>query len=80
MRILQVTDIETISCADLILSHDNAFERIQFERRQQYEIPGGIQVNLASPEDLILSKLSLRSQTQFCKQWRDILASNIEPI
>jgi len=73
MGILQVTDIETISRADLILSHDNEFERLQFERRQQYEIPGGIQVNLASPEDIILNKLQWRSQTQSDKQWRDIL-------
>ena len=73
MGILQVTDIETISRADLILAPDNAFAKIQFERRQQYEIPGGIQVNLASPEDVILSKLQWRSQTQSDKQWRDIL-------
>lgn len=73
MGILQVTDIETISRADLILSHDNAFERIQFERRQQYEVPGGIQVNLASPEDIILNKLQWRSKTQSDQQWRDIL-------
>ena len=73
MRILQVTDIETISRADLILATGNTFEQIQFERRQQYEIPGGIQVNLASPEDIIISKLQWRSQTQSDKQWRDIL-------
>lgn len=73
MGILQVTDIETISRADLILSDDNVFERIQFERRQQYEIPAGIQVNLASPEDIILNKLQWRSQSESDKQWRDIL-------
>ncbi|MGB3534233.1 MAG: hypothetical protein WBA13_12035 [Microcoleaceae cyanobacterium] len=73
MRILQVTDIETISRADLILSYDNTFERIQFERRQQYEIPGIIQINLASSEDIIISKLQCRSQTQLDKQLRDIL-------
>jgi hypothetical protein len=63
MRILQVTDIETISRADLILASNNAFERIQFERRQQYEIPDGVQVNLASPEDIILSKLQWSGAT-----------------
>lgn len=73
MRILQVTDIETISRADLILASDNELEKNQLERRQQYEIPGGIRVNLASPEDIILNKLQWRSQTQSDKQWRDIL-------
>lgn len=73
MRILPVTDIETISRADLILANNDEFEQIQFERRKQYETPGGIRVNLASPEDLILNKLQWRSSAQSDKQWRDIL-------
>ncbi|MEA5498292.1 hypothetical protein VB834_14925 [Limnoraphis robusta Tam1] len=73
MRILQVTDIETISRADIILANNDEFERIQFERRKQYETPGGIRVNLASPEDIILNKLQWRSSVQSDKQWRDIL-------
>jgi hypothetical protein len=73
MRILQVTDMETISRADLILAGNNEFEQIQLERRQQYEIPSGIQVNLASPEDIILNKLQWGIASPSDKQWRDIL-------
>ncbi|KKD36227.1 MAG: hypothetical protein WAN66_08675 [Limnoraphis robusta] len=73
MRILQVTHIETISRADLILARDDEFERLQFKRRQQYEIPSGIKVNLASPEDIILNKLQWRSPSESEKQWRDVL-------
>ncbi|CAD5912969.1 hypothetical protein [Planktothrix agardhii] len=73
MRILQVTHIETISRADLIMAENSEFEQIKFERRQQYKIPTGATVFLASAEDVILNKLYWRKSNQSEKQWRDVL-------
>ncbi len=73
MRILQVTHIETISRADLIMAENSEFEQIKFERRQQYKIPTGATVFLASAEDVILNKLYWRKLNQSEKQWRDVL-------
>jgi hypothetical protein len=73
MQTLQITHIETISRADLIIAEDSEFERLKFERRQQYQIPTGATVFLASPEYLILNKLSGRKFKSSEKQWRDVL-------
>ncbi len=73
MRILQVTHIETISRADLIMAENSEFEQIKFERRQQYKIPTGATVFIASAEDVILNKLYWRKSNQSEKQWRDVL-------
>jgi len=73
MQTLQVTHIESIARADLIIAGNNEFDRIKLERRQQYEIPEGTEVYLASPEDLILNKLRWGKRSQSEKQWRDVL-------
>jgi len=73
MQTLQITHMETISRADLIIASDSEFERLKLERRQQYQIPTGATVFLASPEDLILNKLQWRNFNQSQKQWRDVL-------
>ncbi|MEM9220131.1 MAG: hypothetical protein AAGD25_38110 [Cyanobacteria bacterium P01_F01_bin.150] len=49
------------------------FEHQRFERRRRYKCPNGISVYLASPEDVILSKLQWGQQHQSEKQQRDIL-------
>ncbi|HLO47900.1 MAG TPA: hypothetical protein VK211_05715 [Kamptonema sp.] len=73
MQTLQVTHIESIARADLMIARNDKFDRIKFERRQQYEIPEGTEVYLISPEDLILNKLRWGKQSQSEKQRRDIL-------
>jgi hypothetical protein len=70
---LQITHIESIARADLMISGNEAFDRIQFERRQVYEIPGGTEVYIASAEDVILNKLRWGLKSQSEKQWRDVL-------
>ena len=73
MQTLSITHIETISRADLIRAEDSEFERLKLKRRQQYQIPTGAIVFLASPEDLILNKLQWRKVNSSEKQWRDVL-------
>jgi hypothetical protein len=76
MKTLQITQIETISHADLMIEEDSAYARAQFERRQQYSFPieDETEVWLASPEDIVISKLrwGLRGESE--KQQRDVLA------
>ena len=74
MKTLQITHMESISRADLILADSDAFNQQQFERRRRYAFPGGTDVYLASPEDVVISKLrwGLRSESE--KQRRDVLA------
>jgi hypothetical protein len=73
MRTLQVTQMETISRADLVIAGTDEFDRMKFERRQSYPLPDGTEVYLASPEDLILNKLRWGQRSQSQKQWRDVL-------
>lgn len=76
MKTLQITQIETISRADLMLADDNAYTSQQFARRRQYSFPNKNEtpVYLASPEDIVISKLrwGLRSESE--KQQRDVIA------
>ncbi|MGC1308866.1 MAG: hypothetical protein WA885_16690 [Phormidesmis sp.] len=76
MKTLQVTHIETISRADLMLADDSTYSRQQFARRRQYLFPDEAEtaVYLAAPEDIVISKLrwGLRSESE--KQQRDVLA------
>lgn len=72
MRTLQITQIETISRADLIVSDDSDYAQQQFDRRRRYAFPNGTEVYLASAEDIIISKLRWRSESE--KQQRDVLA------
>ncbi len=82
LQTLQATHIESIARVDLMIALDSEFaptnfehsdfERTKFARRQRYEVPGGVEVYLATAEDVILSKIQwgLRSQSE--KQWRDV--------
>ncbi len=72
MQTLQITQIETISRADVIVSDDSDYAREQFDRRQRYAFPNGTEVYLASAEDIVISKLKRRSESE--KQQRDVLA------
>lgn len=46
---------------------------IQFERRQSISMEEGRMLYYASSEDVVLSKLQWRQQSQSEKQWRDVL-------
>lgn len=74
MKTLQVTHMETISRADLMIADEDTYTQQQFERRRRYAFPNATEVYLASPEDVIISKLrwGLRSESE--KQRRDVLA------
>lgn len=73
MQTLQITHIESIARADLVIATGDEFDKIKFARRQQYEVPGGVEVYLASPEDVILNKIRWGQRSQSEKQWRDVL-------
>jgi hypothetical protein len=76
IKTLQITQIETISRADLMIAENSAYAREQFARRRRYSFPieNETEVWLASPEDIVISKLrwGLRSESE--KQQRDVLA------
>ncbi|OLP19952.1 hypothetical protein BST81_02925 [Leptolyngbya sp. 'hensonii'] len=73
LQTLGITHRETIARADLMLAGTNSFEQAQFSRRWAIEIPNRGTLYLASPEDIILSKLQWGTQSQSEKQWRDVL-------
>jgi hypothetical protein len=70
----QVTEIETISRADLIVDRDTEYSRTQLSRRQTIPILADKSVYFASPEDLIINKLLWGRSSQSEKQWRDVLS------
>jgi hypothetical protein len=73
MRTLQITQMETVSRADLVIAGTEEFDQVKFTRRQSYPLPDGTEIHLASPEDLILNKLRWGQRSQSEKQWRDVL-------
>ncbi|HSM80799.1 MAG TPA: hypothetical protein VLS96_03890, partial [Nodosilinea sp.] len=73
MKTLQVTQIDTISRADLVIAEVNPYEQLKFERRQAYRLTDSTSIYLASPEDLVVNKLRWGQQSQSEKQWRDVL-------
>jgi len=72
MKTLQITDIESISRADLIVAGTDEFEQLKFERRRVIEFESTM-LYFASPEDVILNKLQWRQRSSSEKQWRDVL-------
>ncbi len=74
MSSFQVTQIATISRADLMIPAETEFSRIQLTRRQTIPISTGRDVYFASPEDVIINKLIWGKQSQSEKQWRDVLS------
>ena len=58
--IINPKSTNSVMISDAISIRFNSCVRQQ-TRRQQYETPGGVRVNLASPEDIILNKLQWRS-------------------
>ena len=74
MSSFQITQIATISRADLMIPAETEFSRIQLTRRQTIPISTGKDVYFASPEDVIINKLIWGKQSQPEKQWRDVLS------
>ena len=74
MSSFQVTQIATISRADLMIPAETEFSRIQLTRRQTIPISTGRDVYFASPEDVIINKLIWGKKSQSEKQWRDVLS------
>lgn len=73
MQILQITDIESISRADLVVAGTDEFDRLKFERRRVFATSVAAALYFASPEDVILNKLLWRQRSGSEKQWRDVL-------
>lgn len=73
MRTLQITDMASISRADLMVSGNDEFDRQKFERRRRFSSLGVEGLYFASPEDVILNKLRWRQRSGSEKQWRDVL-------
>ncbi|MBT9316836.1 hypothetical protein [Leptothoe spongobia] len=68
MQTLQIIHTESILQADLVISGNDPWDLLKFERRQ---LNDGLY--FASPEDVILNKLRWRQRSQSEKQWRDVL-------
>ena len=81
LRCLNITHLETIKNIDLMISGREEYDLIKFvgvasslaNRCRLYTLPGSAEVAIASPEDVIISKLIWRQESQSDKQWRDIL-------
>lgn len=73
MRTLQITEIESISRADLVIAGTDEFDGLKFERRRIFATSGAEALYFASPEDVILNKLRWRQRSGSEKQWRDVL-------
>lgn len=57
---------------DFIIRKDLEYRKVEFDRRQKFELDGGIKIFAVSPEDLILSKLEWAKDTNSEVQKRDI--------
>jgi hypothetical protein len=73
LRCLNITHLETIENVDLMISGREEYDLVKFDRSRSYILPGSGEVAIASPEDVIISKLVWRRESQSDKQWRDIL-------
>ena len=73
LQCLNITHLETIENVDLMISGRGEYDLIKFDRSRLYTLPGSGEVAIASPEDVIISKLVWRRKSQSDKQWRDIL-------
>ncbi|MEL6355184.1 MAG: hypothetical protein AAFR58_26095 [Cyanobacteria bacterium J06627_28] len=71
LKTLQITHMETISRADLVIAGDE--EALLFERRRALSFSDAGSLYFASPEDVVLNKLRWGQQSGSEKQWRDVL-------
>jgi hypothetical protein len=72
--IVNVIDMDTAFKVDLSVVGLTPFHRDVFDRRRKVEFqPGGMKIDVVSPEDIILMKLHWRKDSRSEKQWRDAL-------
>ena len=71
LKTLQITHMETISRADLVIAGDE--DAVIFERRRSLSFSEAGDLYFASPEDVVLNKIRWGQQSQSEKQWRDVL-------
>ncbi len=71
LKTLQITHMETISRADLMIAGDG--DEVIFERRRSLSFSDAGELYFASPEDVVLNKIRWGQQSQSEKQWRDVL-------
>ncbi|MFH1263588.1 MAG: hypothetical protein V1495_09145, partial [Pseudomonadota bacterium] len=67
--------IPSVQKIDIFVSRNSPFEKEQMARRRSMEIRPGIRLFMASPEDLIVSKLVWfkKGGSVSDRQWRDVL-------
>jgi hypothetical protein len=65
-----VVDLETGWKVDFIIRKDRPFSRVEFERRQTNEL-FGVQICVATPEDVILAKLEWAKMSESDRQILD---------
>jgi hypothetical protein len=71
-RVFNIIDMASGYKADFIIKKDRPFSRTEFNRRLQIEIMG-ISAGIATPEDVILSKLEWSKLGSSQRQWQDAL-------
>lgn len=71
LKTLQITHMETIARADLMIAGDEDLGL--FERRRSLTFSDAGQLDFASPEDVVLNKLAWGQGSRSEKQWRDVL-------
>jgi hypothetical protein len=67
-----IIDFASTWKVDLIFRKSREFSRIEFERRQPYVV-GGIQVYLATPEDMVIAKLEWAKLGESERQIEDVV-------
>lgn len=73
--VLSATHMTFVLNADLVLNADSEFDRSKMARRrlEALDEAGLEQFWIATPEDIVLSKLLWRKQSRSQKQWTDVL-------
>ena len=70
-RMFNLIHNESIVKIDFIVRKDDKFPKVEFERRRKIDFEG-LNIWIASPEDLILSKLSWARESRSETQIRDV--------
>ena len=72
-RLVNLVHLESAYKVDLIVRKDSEYRRVEFRRRRRLSV-GGVDVWLAAPEDLLLSKLVWAGESGSDLQLRDAAA------
>jgi len=72
-RLVNLVHLESAYKVDLIVRKDSEYRQVEFQRRRRLSV-GGVDVWLAAPEDLLLSKLVWAGESGSDLQLRDAAA------